>query len=58
MVRELVGVDIGRVRRLAYELRDYLAARAGFSVDPVTAPARREIQDPYLRGYFASRERQ
>lgn len=56
MVRELVGVDIGRVRRLAYELRDYLAARAGFSVDPVTA--RREIQDPYLRGYFASRERQ
>lgn len=35
---ELVGVDIGRVRRLAYESRDYVAARAGFSVDPVTAP--------------------
>ncbi len=44
--------------RLAYESQDYLAARAGFSVDPVTAPARREIQDPYLRGYFASHERQ
>ncbi|MGB6612910.1 MAG: hypothetical protein WBE95_02420 [Trebonia sp.] len=51
-------MDIERVRRLAYESRDYLAARAGFSVDRVTAPARREIQDLYLRGCFASRERQ
>jgi hypothetical protein len=24
----------------------------------VVAPSRREIQDPYLREYFASRERQ
>ncbi|MFI5066994.1 MAG: amidohydrolase family protein [Streptosporangiales bacterium] len=55
---KLVGVDINRVRRLAYESRDYLAARAGFTVDPVVAPSRREIQDPYLREYFASRERQ
>jgi cytosine/adenosine deaminase-related metal-dependent hydrolase len=55
---ELVGVDIGRVRRLAYESRDYLAALAGFTVDPVNAPSRREIQDPYLRDYFASRERE
>jgi hypothetical protein len=38
-------VDIERVRRLAYESRDYLAARAGSSADPVTAPARREIKD-------------
>jgi 5-methylthioadenosine/S-adenosylhomocysteine deaminase len=55
---ELVGVDINRVRRLAYESRDYLGGRAGFTVDPVTPPTRREIQDPYLRDYFASRERQ
>ena len=55
---QLVGVDINRVRRLAYESRDYLAARAGFTVDPVVPPSRREIQDPYLREYFASRERQ
>lgn len=55
---ELVGVDIERVRRLAYESRDYLASQAGFTIDPVTAPTRREIQDPYLRDYFASRERQ
>lgn len=54
---ELVGVDIGRIRRLAYESRDYLASRAGFTIDPVTPPTRREIQDPYLREYFASRER-
>lgn len=55
---ELVGVDINRLRGLAYESRDYLAARAGFTVDPVTPPAPREIQDPYLRDYFATRERQ
>jgi cytosine/adenosine deaminase-related metal-dependent hydrolase len=55
---ELVGVDLRRVRALAYESRDYLAARAGFTVNPVVAPSRREIQDPYLREYFASRERQ
>ena len=45
------------MRALAYESRDYLAARAGFTVNPVAAPSRREIQDPYLREYFASRER-
>jgi cytosine/adenosine deaminase-related metal-dependent hydrolase len=55
---ELVGVDLRRVRALAYESRDYLAARAGFTVNPVVAPSRREIQDPYLREYFASRERE
>jgi cytosine/adenosine deaminase-related metal-dependent hydrolase len=55
---ELVGADMGRLRGLAYESRDYLAARAGFTVDPVAAPARREIQDPYLREYFAARERE
>jgi cytosine/adenosine deaminase-related metal-dependent hydrolase len=55
---ELVGVDMNRLRALAYESRDYLAARAGFTVNPVVAPARREIQDPYLREYFASRERE
>jgi hypothetical protein len=49
---------MGRLRGLAYESRDYLAARAGFTVDPVAAPARREIQDPYLREYFAARERE
>jgi cytosine/adenosine deaminase-related metal-dependent hydrolase len=53
---ELVGVDVSRLRRLAAESRDYLAARAGFSVNPVEPPGRREIQDPYLREYFASRE--
>ena len=55
---ELLGVDVSRVRALAYESRDYLAARAGFTVDPVAAPRRRQIQDPYLREYFASRERE
>lgn len=55
---ELIGADIGRVRQLAYESRDYLAARAGFTVNPVKPPPRREIQDPYLREYFASRERE
>lgn len=55
---ELVGVDLRRVRALAYESRDYLAARAGFTVNPVVPPSRREIQDPYLREYFASRERE
>jgi cytosine/adenosine deaminase-related metal-dependent hydrolase len=55
---ELVGVDVSRVRALAYESRDYLAARAGFTVNPVAPPGRREIQDPYLREYFASRERE
>lgn len=55
---ELVGADIRRVRALAYESRDYLAARAGFTVNPVAAPTRREITDPYLRGYFASREQE
>jgi 5-methylthioadenosine/S-adenosylhomocysteine deaminase len=55
---ELVGADIDRVRQLAYESRDYLAARAGFTVNPVEPPPRREIQDPYLREYFASRERE
>jgi len=53
-----VGVDVSRVRALAYESRDYLAARAGFTVNPVAPPGRREIQDPYLREYFASRERE
>jgi cytosine/adenosine deaminase-related metal-dependent hydrolase len=52
---ELVGVDLSRLRRLATESRDYLAARAGFTVNPVEPPGRREIQDPYLREYFASR---
>jgi hypothetical protein len=42
-------VDPARVRALAYESRDYLASRAGFTVNPVAAPSRREIQDPYLR---------
>jgi hypothetical protein len=32
------------------------AASAGFAVNPVEPPGRREIQDPYLREYFASRE--
>jgi hypothetical protein len=50
---ELVGVDLTRVRALAYESRDYLAARAGFRVNPVVAPSRREIQDPYLGEHFA-----
>ena len=53
-----MGVDVSRVRALAYESRDYLAARAGFTVNPVAPPGRREIQDPYLREYFASRERE
>ena len=51
---ELVGVDIGGFPA-GLRVAGYVAARAGFSVDPVTAP-RREIQ--VLRGYFASRERQ
>jgi cytosine/adenosine deaminase-related metal-dependent hydrolase len=55
---ELVGQDLGRLRSLAHESRDYLAARAGFTVDPVRPPRRQEIQDPYLRDYFAARERQ
>jgi 5-methylthioadenosine/S-adenosylhomocysteine deaminase len=54
---ELVGVDIGHLRRLTYESRDYLAAKAGFTVDPMAAPRRRAIQDPYLSNYFASRHR-
>jgi cytosine/adenosine deaminase-related metal-dependent hydrolase len=53
---ELIGADINRVRRLAYESRDYLTARAGFAVNPVEPAPRREIQDAYLREYFASRE--
>jgi 5-methylthioadenosine/S-adenosylhomocysteine deaminase len=53
---ELIGADISRVRRLAYESRDYLAARTGFAVNPVEPAPRREIQDAYLREYFASRE--
>jgi cytosine/adenosine deaminase-related metal-dependent hydrolase len=55
---ELVGVDMGRLRRLAGESRDYLAAMAGFTVNPVEPPGKRQIQDPYLREYFASRERE
>ena len=55
---ELVGQDISRLRTMAYESRDYLASRAGFSVDPVHPPRRQEIQDPYLRDYFAARERE
>jgi 5-methylthioadenosine/S-adenosylhomocysteine deaminase len=55
---ELVGADIARVRRLAYESRDYLTAKAGFAVNPVEPAPRRGIQDPYLYEYFASRERQ
>jgi cytosine/adenosine deaminase-related metal-dependent hydrolase len=55
---ELIGADIARVRRLAYESRDYLTAKAGFNVNPVEPAPRREIQDHYLRDYFASRERQ
>jgi cytosine/adenosine deaminase-related metal-dependent hydrolase len=54
---DLIGVDMSRLRRLAYESRDYLAAQAGFTVNPVIPPSRRQIQDPYLREYFASRER-
>jgi cytosine/adenosine deaminase-related metal-dependent hydrolase len=53
---ELIGADINRVRRLAYESRDYLTAKAGFTVNPVEPTPRRKIQDPYLREYFASRE--
>ena len=55
---ELVGVDMTRLRRLAADSRDYLAAKAGFTVNPVQPPGRREIQDPYLREYFASRGRE
>lgn len=55
---ELVGVDMARLRRLAVESRDYLAKQAGFTIDPIEPPARRPIEDPYLRDYFASREQQ
>jgi cytosine/adenosine deaminase-related metal-dependent hydrolase len=55
---ELVGTDIGRVRQLAYESRDYLAAQVGFTINPVEPRSPQEIQDPYLREYFASRERE
>lgn len=53
---ELVGVDLARLRSLACQSRDYLAARAGFTVDPVRPVPRLRIEDPYLRDYFASRE--
>ncbi|MEN3360390.1 MAG: hypothetical protein V7637_4372, partial [Mycobacteriales bacterium] len=53
---ELVDVDLGRLRSLAYESRDYLAGRAGFAVSPTRPVPRLRIQDPYLRDYFASRE--
>ena len=55
---ELVGQNLARVRSLARESRDYLAAQVGFTIDPVRNQPRQEIQDPYLRDYFASRERQ
>jgi cytosine/adenosine deaminase-related metal-dependent hydrolase len=53
---ELVDVDLPRLRRLAYESRDYLARRAGFEITPVAPIPRLQIQDPYLRDYFATRE--
>jgi cytosine/adenosine deaminase-related metal-dependent hydrolase len=53
---ELLGHDLGRLRKLAGESRDYLAAKVGFEVNPIEQPGRREIQDPYLRDYFAARE--
>jgi cytosine/adenosine deaminase-related metal-dependent hydrolase len=52
----LVGADLDRLRAMAYESRDHLAARAGFTVDPVRPVPRLQIQDPYLRDYFATRE--
>ncbi|HVQ91179.1 MAG TPA: amidohydrolase family protein [Mycobacteriales bacterium] len=52
---ELVGLDLVRLRTLAYESRDYLAARAGFAITPTQPVPRLQIQDPYLRDYFASR---
>jgi cytosine/adenosine deaminase-related metal-dependent hydrolase len=55
---ELLDLDLDRLRKLAYESRDYLAARAGFAVNPIESPPKREIQDPYLREYFATRERE
>jgi hypothetical protein len=55
---QLVGQDIARVRALAYESRDYLAQKAGFVVDPVRRLPPQQIQDPYLRDYFASRQQQ
>jgi 5-methylthioadenosine/S-adenosylhomocysteine deaminase len=55
---QLVGQDIARVRALAYESRDYLAKKAGFVVDPVRPLPPQQIQDPYLRDYFASRQQQ
>jgi cytosine/adenosine deaminase-related metal-dependent hydrolase len=55
---ELIGQDLARIRSLAWESRDYLAARTGFTIDPVRNQPPQEIQDPYLRDYFASRERQ
>jgi cytosine/adenosine deaminase-related metal-dependent hydrolase len=54
---ELVGQDLARLRELAYRSRDYLAAKAGFAVDPVRPAPTLRIQDPYLRDYFATRER-
>ncbi len=53
---QLIGQDIARVRALAYESRDYLARKAGFVVDPVRRLPPQQIQDPYLRDYFASRQ--
>jgi len=60
------GLDMSRLRRSAYESRDHLAAeprdhlaaRAGFTVYLAAAPARREIQDPFLRECLTSRERE
>jgi hypothetical protein len=68
------GLGMSRLRRSAYESRedlaaeprdylaaeprDYLAARAGFTVYLAAAPARREIQDPFLRECLTSRERE
>jgi cytosine/adenosine deaminase-related metal-dependent hydrolase len=55
---ELVGQDLKKLRQQARESRDYLAARAGFSVDVTRQPAVVEIQDPFLKDYFATRQHQ
>jgi cytosine/adenosine deaminase-related metal-dependent hydrolase len=55
---KLVGQDLPMLRRMAYESRDYLAGKAGFTVDPARPTPAQQIQDPYLREYFASRQQQ
>lgn len=49
--QELVGQDIGRIRSLAHESRDYIAELSGLSVNPTGAHGRRDV-GPELRGHL------